>query len=70
MDVRYSYEIIGAVVYGGGGPEIVKLQSELRVGDHFYANSNWYRVKMCGPQEGDECPYRALVELVEFEGRI
>jgi hypothetical protein len=65
VDVIYKYEVIGAVVFGGGGPEIVEMPLPLAAGDTFWANHRWFRVKRCGIQEcGNPAPYRAEVEGV------
>lgn len=72
MDLIFEYEVVGAVIWGGGDIETVRLSDKLAAGDCFFANHRWYRVKIAGYQsEGEARPKpRAVVERIRFEGDV
>lgn len=46
--IAITYLVYGAIIAGGDEDETVTLCREAKVGDEFYANSSWFRVKSVG----------------------
>lgn len=59
---------MGAVIWGGGGKEIVSLPREVVAGDIFFANAHFYQVKMAGLLETDSATESTHIMVVSNLG--